>query len=251
VEIEVVSASLTAPSSAKGKPKQVKKELNWQSFIDTWARRTASYEKTQQHVPFLTPTLLKRQEEASTEAGSKINGQIFRQTPALVVGDLAHRFLQNWQFAGDVKTFEEQLYDFIDDTLPSEFKSTRRKIETELEAIFKSFFRSKAYAELAGARILGREVPLLMPWNRQIMEGVIDLIYEKNGLLYLADYKTDRIGKNELTQGAARYGQQAEIYSQAVRQSLGREPAAFKIIFLRLGEAVEVDGVKNQELWLF
>ncbi len=90
-----------------------------------------------------------------------------------------------------------------------------------------------------------------MPWNRQIMEGVIDLIYEKNGLLYLADYKTDRIGKNELTEGAARYGQQAEIYSQAVRQSLGREPAAFKIIFLRLGEAVEVGGVKNQELWLF
>ena len=28
------------------------------------------------------------------------------------------------------------------------------------------------------------------------MEGVIDLIYEKNGLLYLADYKTDRITKS-------------------------------------------------------
>ena len=252
VEIEVVSASLTAPSRDQGQIQTgLRKNFNWQSFIDTWTRRAASYEKAQHYAPFLTPTLLKRQEEASTEAGSKINGQIFRQTPALVVGDLAHRFLQNWQFAGDVKNFEEQLYDFIDDTLPSEFKSTRRKIETELEAIFKSFFRSKAYAELAGARILGREVPFLMPWNRQIMEGVIDLIYEKNGLLYLADYKTDRIGKNELTQGAARYGQQAEIYSQAVRQSLGREPAAFKIIFLRLGEAVEVGGVKNQELWLF
>ena len=38
-----------------------------------------------------------------------------------------------------------------------------------------------------------------MPWNGQIMEGVIDLIYEKNGLLYLADYKTDRIAPGNCT----------------------------------------------------
>ena len=69
------------------------------------------------------------------------------------------------------------------------------------------------------------------------MEGVIDLIYEKNGLLYLADYKTDRIAKDQLTEGAARYNQQAEIYSRAVKQSLGRELAAFKIIFLASGRS--------------
>ncbi|HVR16824.1 MAG TPA: PD-(D/E)XK nuclease family protein, partial [Candidatus Limnocylindrales bacterium] len=117
--------------------------------------------------------------------------------------------------------------------------------------IFQAFFRSKVYAELTSARILGREVPLLMPWNGQIMEGVIDVIYEKNGLLYLADYKTDRITKHQLIEGAARYSRQAEIYSRAVKQSLGRELAAFKIIFLRLGEAVEFGADKNKELSLF
>jgi ATP-dependent helicase/nuclease subunit A len=90
-----------------------------------------------------------------------------------------------------------------------------------------------------------------MPWNGQIMEGVIDLVYEKNNLLYLADYKTDRVARNELSQTAERYRQQAEIYSQAVKQSLGREIAAFKIIFLRLGEAVELELVKNRQLALF
>jgi hypothetical protein len=54
-----------------------------------------------------------------------------------------------------------------------------------------------------------------------------------------------------LPEAAARYHQQTEIYSQAVRQSLGREPAGFKIIFLRLGEAVEIFAEKNKELWLF
>ena len=251
VEIEVVSESLTAPSRTKTSSKRSKKTSNWKSFVDAWARRTSAYEKAQQAAPFLTPTLLKRQEEASTEAGSKLNSQIFRQTAALVVGDLAHRFLQNWQFASDVQNFEGQLHDFITHALPSEFESSRREIESELRNVFQAFFCSKAYAELAGARILGREIPLLMPWSGQVMEGVIDLIYERNGLLYLADYKTDRVDKKNLSEAAARYQQQAEIYSQAVRQSLGREPAAFKIIFLRLGEAVEIGMEKNKELSLF
>ena len=76
-------------------------------------------------------------------------------------------------------------------------------------------------------------------------------IYEKNNLLYLADYKTDRVARNELSQAAERYRQQAEIYSQAVKQSLRREIAGFKIIFLRLGEAVELGLVKNRQLALF
>lgn len=251
VEIEVVSESLTAPGRTKAGSKRTKKTPDWQSFVDTWARRTSAYEKARQSQPFLTPTLLKRQEEASTEAGSKMNGQIFRQTPALVVGDLAHRFLQNWQFASDVKNFEGKLHDFLTHALPSEFELSRGKIESELRNILQAFFRSQAYAGLSGSRILGREVPLLMPWNGQIMEGVIDLIYEKNGLLYLADYKTDRIAPDELRQGAERYRQQAEIYLRAVKQSLGREVAAFKVIFLRLGEAVEIGTEKNKELSLF
>jgi len=251
VEIEVVSESLTAPSRTKTSSKRSKKTSNWKSFVDAWARRTSAYEKAQQAASFLTPTLLKRQEEASTEAGRKLNSQIFRQTPALVVGDLAHRFLQHWQFASDVKNFERQLHDFIAHAMPSEFESSRREIESELRNVFQAFFCSKAYAELAGARILGREIPLLMPWSDQVMEGVIDLIYERNGLLYLADYKTDRVDKKNLSEAAARYHQQAEIYLQAVRQSLGREPAGFKIIFLRLGEAVELFAEKNRQGVLF
>ena len=60
-------------------------------------------------------------------------------------------------------------------------------------------------------------MPLLMPWNGQIMEGVIDFDLRKNGLLYLADYKTDRITKDQLAEGAERYSRQAEIYSRAVQ----------------------------------
>ena len=45
---------------------------------------------------------------------------------------------------------------------------------------------------LRSATILGREVPFIMPWDdRQVMEGVIDLIYRLDGELWIADYKTD------------------------------------------------------------
>jgi ATP-dependent exoDNAse (exonuclease V) beta subunit len=64
----------------------------------------------------------------------------------------------------------------------------------------------------------------------------------------LADYKTDRIAREELTEGAARYRQQAQVYSRAARQSLQREVAAFKVIFLRLGEAVQVPLHINKEI---
>ncbi len=184
-----------------------------------------------------------------TEAGD--SGQIYRQTPALVVGDLAHRFLQSWPFGSRVKEFDARLRDFIALALPKEFESSGKAIEAELVDIFHTFFRSKAYAEVARSQILGREVPLLIPWNGQIMEGVIDLIYEKNGLLYLADYKTDRVARKELNQAAERYRQQAEIYTQAVQQSLRRNVAAFKIIFLRSGEAIEITTERNKELTLF
>ncbi|MET0583343.1 MAG: UvrD-helicase domain-containing protein [Candidatus Binatia bacterium] len=251
IAIEVVNESLTAPSRSKVKSASAKTRSNWQPFFDAWARRSAAHEMGQRSAPFLTPTLLKRQEETSTETGDTMNGKIYRQTPALLVGDLAHRFLQDWEFTGGVKNFERQLDHFIDHALPREFESSRREIESELREIFRAFFRSKAYADFAQSHILGREVPLLMPWNGQIMEGVIDLVYEKNNLLYLADYKTDRVARNELSQAAERYRQQAEIYSQAVKQSLRREIAGFKIIFLRLGEAVELGLVKNRQLALF
>jgi ATP-dependent helicase/nuclease subunit A len=251
VAIEVVRESLSAPSPTQAKSTGPKKKPNWQSFVDAWARRTAAHEKAQRSASFLTPTMLKRQEEITTEAGGTLRGQSYRQTPALVVGDLAHRFLQSWPFTGEVKNFERSLRDLIARTLPTEFEAYRRKMTSELHDIFAAFFRSQAYTDLAQSHILGREVPLLMPWNGQIMEGVIDLIYEKNGLLYLADYKTDRIDKRNLTETALQYRPQAEIYSQAVKQSLGRDPAGFKIIFLRVGEAIEIATVKNRQLALF
>jgi len=248
IELRLVGETLGAPGGAKRNRRKADAEPNWQPYVEAWARRKKVYESAIKTPVFVTPTLLKRQEEEMAEAGRPKTRLSSTRTPAVLIGELAHRFLEAWDFAQDGEKFGSRLGPFLDQWLPSDLRSERESIEAELAEIFGGFFDSKIYAELARSQILGREVPLLMPWDGQIMEGVIDLIYEHDGLLYLADYKTDRIAREELTQGAKRYGQQAQIYSRAARQSLEREVAAFKVIFLRLGEAVRVPPDESQEL---
>jgi len=240
VELRVVSESLGAPGRGKSNHRKPARKPNWEPYVNAWARRRNTYEATIKEPVFVTPTLLKRQEEEMAEATRQRTSLSYSRMPSMVVGELAHRFLEGWDFARGVENLGDRIGPLLDQWLPQELRQERERIEADLTEIFGCFSSSKIYFELATSKILGREVPLLMPWDGQIMEGVIDLVYEHNGLLYLADYKTDRIVREELAQGAARYRQQAQVYSQAARQSLQRDVAAFKVIFLRLGEAVPV-----------
>jgi len=73
-----------------------------------------------------------------------------------------------------------------------------------------------------------------------LMEGRIDVLYKRDGTVWLADYKTDRITEADAMKRAETYREQARMYTEAVRHALGHRPAGFKIIFLRLGKAVPV-----------
>ena len=138
--------------------------------------------------------------------------------------------------------------------IPEELKGRSGEIIKEAREVLATFARSEAYAELCGATILGREVPFLMPWPSHaevgvgggrlagppptLMEGRIDLLYEKGGGLWVADYKTDRITEAEVSARMEAYRPQAQAYTEAVRQAVGRTPTGFKLIFLRLGKSV-------------
>jgi ATP-dependent helicase/nuclease subunit A len=240
IELRLVGESLSAPGGAKRKRRKADANPNWQPYVEAWAQRKNICEAAIKTPVFVTPTSLRRQEEEISEAGRPKTRLLSTRTPAMLVGELAHRFLEAWDFAQDEKEFSSRLGPFLDQWLPSDLRPERESIRADLAEVFDGFFGSKIYAELARSQILGREVPLLMTWEGQIMEGVIDLVYEHDGLLYLADYKTDRMTREELTQGAKSYHRQAEVYSRAAGQSLQREVAAFKVIFLRLGEEVRV-----------
>ena len=214
--------------------------MDWQSYARLWQRRAQECRSALETPLFLNPTLLKLREAELTEALPEREKLPASSELPLLIGELAHRFLENWDFGDDPAEFRARLEPLLEKWIEPKQQANREQLRHELEEIFDSFFSSEAYRELRSSDILGREVPLLIPWDGRIMEGVIDLLYERDGQLFIADYKTDRVEKKDLHEAAGRYRHQVEIYSEAARRVMKREVAAFKLIFLRLGEAVVV-----------
>jgi ATP-dependent helicase/nuclease subunit A len=171
------------------------------------------------------------------------------------IGKLAHKALEQWSYREEVKVMLEKFLKDAGHWIPEEFQGRSAEVIKETCDVLKTFARSGAYAELRDATILGREVPFMMPWPNHavvgaggassgppsaLMEGRIDLLYEKDGGLWVADYKTDRVAEADIPDRMALYRPQAEAYTNAVRQAFGRTPAGFKLIFLRLGTSVQV-----------
>jgi ATP-dependent helicase/nuclease subunit A len=239
IELQVVEESLSPPGRAQRVAQEIPLQIDWPSYAQLWQRRARECETALKTDVFLTPTLLKRREAELSESLSERKKVLMSSELPLLIGELAHRFMEQWNFGDDPAEFRASLEPFLNRWIAPDQQAHRERLESELEEILASFFASNAYRELSAAQILGREVPLLIPWDGGIMEGVIDLLYEKDGRVFLADYKTDRVERKDLAQAASRYHHQAEIYSEAARRVLKKDIAGFKLIFLRLGEAVE------------
>ena len=239
IESEVIAQRLAPPKKRIKWQTDTDLLIDWAAYAGFWQKRKESCSTILNSSLFTNPTTLKfkEQELAETFVGKE---QLVSSDQALLVGRLAHGFLESWDFSFPGESFDANLAEFIERFPDSQLDAERGVILAELQETFRPFFSSPLYAELCSGRIVAREVPFLMPWDGQIMEGVIDLIYQKDGQLYLADYKTDRIKREDLLRKAREYHHQARIYSQAVRQCLGKEPTSFKLIFLRLGKAVDV-----------
>lgn len=155
------------------------------------------------------------------------------------VGTMAHRLLQYWDFGADVSP-QLALINRQSLGFDEQDEATQQTIVEEVLELLRAFASSPAYARLCRANIIGREVPFLMPWNgsRQVMEGVIDLLYRLDDDLWIADYKTDMIPLDQIATRAETYREQARLYQAAVEQSLGTSIAGFQFIFLRHGVAV-------------
>jgi len=209
---------------------------DWSSYGADWRSRWDRHEKLQEVPLYLTPTGLKaEQEQPTTESQHRHAGTLARDA-ALVLGEVSHRILENWNF--QTQSIQADLDRALARHISSVSEEQQRLVEDEVRTLWATFTISPAYRELQCAHILGREMPFILPWDQQIMEGVIDVLYELNGKLYVADYKTDHVRADELDRVRENYQDQAEIYTEAVKRSLGREVAGFRLVLLRLGRMV-------------
>lgn len=166
---------------------------------------------------------------------------------AVQLGILCHKVLEEWDFrisgSGLSRTLSKAvnkaagLLGLVRGTGPAD------SVLKEAEEILLSYLKSPLREKLARANILGRELPFLYPLPEGkgetdpgpvLMRGSIDLLYELEGQLIVADYKTNRIEGKELSEVAGHYKIQKEAYLKAIRETLKREPL-FELHFLRGG----------------
>jgi ATP-dependent helicase/nuclease subunit A len=243
IESEIIVEKLAPPKKRIKRQTDAYPPIDWAAYANFWRQREESLTAVLNAGVFINPTALKFKEQHRVE---RFAGKEPPVSPdyALLIGRLAHGFLESWDFSLPIESLDPKLAEFVARVPDRQFGAEYGLILSALQEIFTPFFCSPIYAELCSVRIVAREAPFVMPWKGQVMEGVIDLIYQKDGRLFLVDYKTDRIASENVSGKAREYDDQARIYSQAVRECLGREPAGFRLIFLRLGQAVDV--VLNQ-----
>ena len=104
-------------------------------------------------------------------------------------------------------------------------------VAAEALGLLEGFAGSQACARIAGAKILGREVPFSVPSEGAVLVGRIDLLLEEAGTTWVLDYKT---GEGDL---ATKYREQLQAYVEALAKN--GISARAGVIAIRTGEWLE------------
>lgn len=211
-----------------------------------WDTREVRWHQAKQAKAYVNPSML-HQAKWVQDRGER--GQASRETGQRL-GIVMHRLLQRWDFQSEPGWIQSALVDFCERQLSGQSELDKSGVVRELETLFDHFLLSPAYRELQRATILGREVPFAVPWPVRhyeqslprtcVMEGVMDVVYEIDGDVWVGDYKTDHVSSRAVGQRAETYREQAHAYAWAARQCLGPAVKGCKLFFVRPGEVVTV-----------
>jgi len=92
-----------------------------------------------------------------------------------------------------------------------------------------------------------REVFISVPVEGKLLEGIMDIVFEEDGGLVIADYKTDAIdSENELLRKKELYELQAGLYALMAQEATGRPVRQVVLVFLR--SKIEVAPLDMQRL---
>jgi ATP-dependent helicase/nuclease subunit A len=87
---------------------------------------------------------------------------------------------------------------------------------------------------------LWRELPVWFPDGEDLVEGVVDLVFEEDGALVVVDYKTDHIAADQALAQAAHHAPQLQLYGRGLAQATGLSVRERLVLFTALGQTVAV-----------
>jgi len=199
-----------------------------------WQKRYDEMKACQAQSLFTSPTA----EETLVPAPNAATERAAGGAPgaAGLLGELCHRVLRDVDFRNPANL--EALLEKARTLLSLEDPDAPwPEILAEARGILDGFFKTETGRRLAASEILGREVPFIAGGDGQVLRGAMDVLFRRDGALWIGDYKTDRINTGGSAARAERYRAQGEAYRAAARRALGEE-ARVEIIFIRTGDTV-------------
>jgi ATP-dependent helicase/nuclease subunit A len=85
-----------------------------------------------------------------------------------------------------------------------------------------------------------RELPVWFPDGADLIEGVVDLVFEEDGGLVIVDYKTDHIADDQALAQAAHHAPQLQLYGRGLAQATGMPVRERLVLFTSIGRTVPV-----------
>jgi ATP-dependent helicase/nuclease subunit A len=85
-----------------------------------------------------------------------------------------------------------------------------------------------------------RELALWFPEQDELIEGIVDLVFEEDGGLVVVDYKTDHIAPEQALVQAAHHAPQLQLYGRGLAQATGMRVKERLVLFTAIGQAVAV-----------
>jgi ATP-dependent helicase/nuclease subunit A len=85
-----------------------------------------------------------------------------------------------------------------------------------------------------------RELRLWFPDGSDLVEGMVDLVFEEDDGLVVVDYKTDAIRDDQAVAQAAHHAPQLQLYGRGLAQATKRSVRERLVLFTALGRAVPV-----------
>jgi ATP-dependent exoDNAse (exonuclease V) beta subunit len=236
------SSTLNDATFHTRRKKSVASTADVNRLIASFRARQTEFDAVANDRFFSSPSRLSHETEKILFESDADDTDFFREE-AINTGLICHKVLE-WEFSGQwpagVKRGKTAVAEAgrLFDVSPGH-ESGKRTLN-DAHAMLTGFYASEAFAHLKKQKILGSEVPFLYPLNEtSAMHGIMDLVYEENGEVVVADYKTSRVSAGTLDSVIARYAAQGAAYQRAVREALGRD-AKFELIFLRTNQRVRL-----------
>ena len=208
---------LTAASAVAGEKPAAPAPVDAGRLAALWERRLEEFKALDGKPAFSQPSA----HDGEWEGPSAAEEAVPRER-ARVVGTVCHKVLELWDYGkgGDLPAMVDAACALLG-----------ADVRDEAAGILAAFVKSPAAEFLAGVEILGREVPYVRRLADGTVErGAMDLLYKKDGRVWVADYKTGSLSGAE-----KKWGAQGRAYCAAVGEGAG-----FAVVGLKEGRVVEI-----------